>query len=767
MKNFLLVLFLVLGIASLQAQNKPSYSDLTAFAGFNATYQQQTPFMVQGTKRGEKFVLKYNFFGQDVPPAADKVLNHYVTQLNQRKGKILTQQAGSMTFEFPKGNLEVWVQIKVLKPSAYEMIVIEKEQSKQDTEGIYFADAKDILGSKDYTLLPRYQGYIIWDYKEEDFYMGYKLAGYKYQINYVYADSTQKPPSDETIVNQYISYVKKYNGKILTNDGALATMEFNKDNINRWIQIGSFGNDYELIVVEKDLKKDYNAPIVRNKPYDVNATQKSQIVVADDQKIIDDKEVAMNQLQSTTPLDNTGRNFVVNENQSGMKNQESGIKNQNFNNQQLTTNNNQLTINNQQSTVNNFNPNIQITNIQPVRNYQPTLNNQQLTTNQQQENQAIAQNFYANQDKAGSKEYPLLPRLNGYIIAEYKEEDFYMGYKLAGYKYQLNYAFADENARPMSDESVVNQYINMVKKYGGKVLTNDGPLATLEFTKNNVNRWIQVGSFGRNYEVVIVEKDLKRDYSVPLASNKPYFVAPTQKNELVIDETGKVLETQTELINPSLTLIPDNERVKRNFVVNENTSMNNNQLTINNQTTNNYQQATTNNQQYTAPTATNNQQATAINYQSTINNQQLTTNNTFISAPTSAGSIEELVNGQISLMLSTNGRAIMNQINFKNEISAELREDASFSIYLLAMYLRNNPNKKFYIISHVAKGKDLGKDIALSERRAQVVVEELMKIYKFDKERIKPKGLGSLAPIANPKTDTGRDENDRIELIEQ
>jgi outer membrane protein OmpA-like peptidoglycan-associated protein len=746
MKNFLLVLFFVLGIASLQAQNKPSYSDLTAFAGFNATYQQQTPFMVQGTKRGEKFVLKYSFFGQDVPPAADKVLNHYATQLNQRKGKILTQQAGSMTFEFSKGNLEVWVQVKVLKPSAYEMIVIEKEQSKQDSEGIYFADAKDILGGKDYGLLPRYQGYIIWDYKEEDFYMGYKLAGYKYQINYVYADSTQKPPSDETVVSQYINYVKKYNGKILTNDGALATMEFNKDNINRWIQIGSFGNDYELIVVEKDLKKDYNAPIVKNKPYDVNATQKSQIVVADDKKIIDDKEVAMNKLQSTTPLDKTGRNFVVNENQSGMKNQESGIKNQNFNNQQLTTNN-------QPPTTNNFNPNIQITNIQPVRNYQqPTIAT--ANPNTQQETQAIAQNFYANQDKEGSKEYPLLPRLNGYIIAEYKEEDFYMGYKLAGYKYQLNYAFADENARPTSDENVINQYINLVKRYGGKVLTNDGPLATLEFTRNNVNRWIQVGSFGRNYEVVIVEKDLKRDYSVPVASNKPYFVAPTQKNELVIDETGKVLETQTEFINPSLTLIPDNERIKRNFVVNENTSMNNNQLTINNQITNNYQQATTNNQQFTAPTATNNYQPT-------------NTNNAFVSAPTSAGSIEELVNGQISLMLSTNGRAIMNQINFKNEVSAELREDASFSIYLLAMYLRNNPTKKFYIISHVAKSKDLGKDIALSERRAQVVVEELMKIYKFDTERIKPKGLGSLAPIANPKTDNGRDENDRIELIEQ
>lgn len=760
MKNFLLPILFFCCFASLWAQNKPIYNDLTAFSGFTAVYQQQTPFMVQGTKRGEKYHIKYNFTGTDVPPEAEKVLNHYISQVNLRNGKILTQQKGTVTLEFPKEKTDVWLQLKILKPSSYELILIEKEQSKQEEGGIFFADAKDILGSKDYSLLPRYQGYVIWDYKEEDFYMGFKLAGYKYQINYVYADSTKNPPADESLVNHYINYVKKYNGKILTNDGALATMEFVKDNVNRWIQIGSFGNEYELIVVEKDLKKDYNAPVVKNKPYDVNATQKSQIVVAEDKKIIDDKEVKMTQLQATKALDNTGRNFVVNE--SAVGGSFVGENTQNGNsNKGVTTNNQPSNYSTIKQQNNVFQPNIQITYIQPTNNQQLITNNyQQPTINNQQAIKETAQNFYSNQDKQGSRDYALLPRMNGYIIAEYKEEDFYLGYKLSGYKYQINYAFAGEGINPPSDESVVNHYIAMAKKYGGKVLTNDGPLATVEFTKDNINRWIQVGSFGRNYEVVIVEKDLKRDYSVPMASNKPYFVAPTQKNELVVDESGKVLETQSSLINPSLSLIPDNEKVKRNFVVNENQSgINNPQSGISNPTLNNQLSIATANR--------NNYQSIANNYQPTISNQPSTTNNAFVSAPTSAGSIEELVNGQISMMLSTNGRAIMKQINFKNEVSTELREDASFSIYLLAMYLRNNPTKKYYIISHVAKSKDLGKDIALSERRAQVIVDELMKIYKFDKDRIKPKGLGSLAPIANTNTENGRNENDRIEIIEQ
>ncbi|TAH22004.1 MAG: hypothetical protein EAZ08_02405 [Cytophagales bacterium] len=705
------------------------YTDLAVYAGFSATYQQQTPFMVQGEKRGDKYVLKYNFVGQDVPPPIEKVLNHYITQVTQRKGKVLTQQAGAATMEFLKEQREVWVQLKIAKPSSYEMIVIEKIASKQE-DGILVANLKDMIGSKDYPLLPRYPSYIILDYKEEDFYMGFKLSGYKYQINYAFADSVNEPPRDETVVNQYISQVKKYNGRILTNDGALATMEFTKDNINRWIQIGAFGNEYELIVVEKDLKKDYNAPIVKNKPYDVSATQKSQIVVADNTKIIDDKEVAMNKLQSTTALDKTGRNFEVNE---------------------LPTTNKQVQVSNYQPAVTNQKPIININYYQQPtnNNYQPTITNQQLSTN----NISLPQekiDINLSEDKAGSRDYPMLPRRNDYIIAEYKEEDFYMGYKLAGYKYQLNYVFNNQNTNPPSDESIINQYINLVKGYGGRVLTNDGPLATLEYTRNNINRWIQIGSFGRNYEIVIVEKDLKRDYNVPLASNKPYLVAPTQKNELIVDENGKILETQTEVISPNLSLISDNEKVKRNFTVNE---------------------AATGTQSIAIGMQTN---AASNSYQPTANNQQfsnpqLYTNSSsqFVSAPISSGSIEDVVNNQIGMMLAGQGRAILNQINFTNEVSTELRDDASFSIYLLAMYLKNNPTKKYYIISHVAKSKDLGKDIALSELRAQLIVDELMKIYKFDKDRIKPKGLGSLSPVANTSSTDGRNENDRVEIIEQ
>lgn len=749
MKKSLLPILFLFCTLSLWAQDKPMYSDLTVLAGFSATYQQQTPFMVQGEKRGDKFVLKYNYIGQDVPPPAEKVLNHYISQITQRKGKILSQQIGAVTMEFAKEQREVWVQLKSLKPSSYEMIVIEKTISKQE-DGILVANLKDMIGSKDYPLLPRYPSYIILNYKEEDFYMGFKLSGYKYQINYAFADSVNEPPSDENVVSQYIGYVKKYNGRILTNDGALATMEFTKDNINRWIQIGAFGNEYELIVVEKDLKKDYSSPIVKNKPYDVNATQKSQIVVADNTRIIDDKEVAMNKLKATTALDKTGRNFVVDEQLPTVANKQLTVANQQSQTPiyQVQIPKNQQ-INNIQQAANTFQPNIQITNVQGQGNYtiQPT-NNQQQYSGISLPQEKI--NIDITEDKAGSRDYPTLPRRNGYVIAEYKEEDFYMGYKLAGYKYQLNYVFADQNAAPPTDESVINQYINMVKGYGGRVLTNDGPLATLEYTRNNVNRWIQIGSFGRNYEVVIVEKDLKRDYNVPLASNKPYFVAPTQKNELIVDESGKILETQTEVINPNLSLIADNEKVKRNFTVNESLS------SVGTQTT-----ATANNYQYTAPTL-NNQQSTNQQFSNSASN-----NSQFVSAPISSGSIEELVNNQITMMLAGQGRAILNQINFTNEVSTELRDDASFSIYLLAMYLKNNPTKKYYIISHVAKSKDLGKDIAISERRAQLIVDELMKIYKFDKDRIKPKGLGSLSPVANTLSTDGRNENDRVEIIEQ
>jgi outer membrane protein OmpA-like peptidoglycan-associated protein len=47
------------------------------------------------------------------------------------------------------------------------------------------------------------------------------------------------------------------------------------------------------------------------------------------------------------------------------------------------------------------------------------------------------------------------------------------------------------------------------------------------------------------------------------------------------------------------------------------------------------------------------------------------------------------------------------------------------------------------------------------------VVKELVSKYKIDGTRLKPYGVGLVAPVASNKTEEGRAKNRRVELVEQ
>lgn len=55
----------------------------------------------------------------------------------------------------------------------------------------------------------------------------------------------------------------------------------------------------------------------------------------------------------------------------------------------------------------------------------------------------------------------------------------------------------------------------------------------------------------------------------------------------------------------------------------------------------------------------------------------------------------------------------------------------------------------------------------LWQARAEAVVKELITKHSVSEDRIKPYGVGPLAPVASNKTEEGRAKNRRVELIEQ
>jgi outer membrane protein OmpA-like peptidoglycan-associated protein len=501
------------------AQGAKDIEPFPPFEGFEAVYAQQTPFMVQGNKRGEKIHIKYNFKGSN-PPAFVAVLDYYLQLTEAKGGKAQKRQPNQQIFEYTQNGKDFWIQITEARLGSYELIGIEKDTPKTDA----LADdvPQDAPGSKDYPLLPRLPNYYIGSYGEENFFSNGQVSGYQYRINYKFdVESGETPMKDERVVQHYIAKVRNYGGKIIRNDGATATMDFTKDQVYRWVQVGSFGTSYELIVVEKDLtgRTQYAQ---KSKPYEV-----VQPVPAEKQRIVENApaktEVAATKPaeQKTQPKEQPKKEVAAVERQTRKEQP-----------QPQTETTTPLFVSPQTTTT----PAL----ASPQTTTKPLFVSPQTTTS------AIPQ------DLAGAKDYDPLGRFKGYVISNYKTEDFYMGYKLSGLKYQINYLWENPSIKPPADEEVVAYYIGKVKALGGRVIRNDGATATIEFTENNIYRWVQVGSFGFNYEIIVVEKDLNRDYTQPVAQNKPYEVGEERSGVQIRTATGAANE-QTISSAPTLS----------------------------------------------------------------------------------------------------------------------------------------------------------------------------------------------------------------------
>jgi outer membrane protein OmpA-like peptidoglycan-associated protein len=482
------------------AQGSKDIEPFPPMAGFEAVYAQQTPFMVQGNKRGNKIHIKYNFKGSN-PPAFTAILDYYLQLVEVKGGKAQKRLPAQQIFEYSENGKDIWMQVTEARLGSYELIGIEKDTPKMNAlaEDI----PQDVEGSKDYPLLPRLPNYYISSYAEENFFSNGQISGYKYQINYKFdIESGETPMKDEKVVQHYIAKVRSYGGKIIRNDGPTATMDFTKDQMYRWVQIGAFGNAYELIVVEKDLtgKTQYAQ---KSKPYEI-----VQPAPAEKQRIVENVP-AKTEVVTTKPA----------EQKTPPKEKPAPVIPEK-----------EVTVVEQQPRKKQAQPTIA----------EEKLSQQQTETTITAKNQPLMNQMQPiiSQDLEGANDYDVLGRFKGYVISAYKLEDFYMGYKRSGVKYQINYLWENPQLKPPVDEEVVSYYISKVKTLGGRIIRNDGATATLEFTQNNVYRWVQVGSFGRSYELVVVEKDLNRNYEQPIAQNKPYEVRE--------DKSGITVRTATD-----------------------------------------------------------------------------------------------------------------------------------------------------------------------------------------------------------------------------
>ena len=99
--------------------------------------------------------------------------------------------------------------------------------------------------------------------------------------------------------------------------------------------------------------------------------------------------------------------------------------------------------------------------------------------------------------------------------------------------------------------------------------------------------------------------------------------------------------------------------------------------------------------------------------------------------------------------------------------SATIKPESRPVVAKIAELLQSEPNLRLFIVGHTDNTGEAQHNIALSTRRAEAVVDALATQHSTDRKRLKPLGVGPVAPVASNRTEEGRARNRRVEIVEQ
>ena len=98
---------------------------------------------------------------------------------------------------------------------------------------------------------------------------------------------------------------------------------------------------------------------------------------------------------------------------------------------------------------------------------------------------------------------------------------------------------------------------------------------------------------------------------------------------------------------------------------------------------------------------------------------------------------------------------------------ADLKPESSAALKEIAALLQKLPTLKIHVVGHTDNVGELAANLDLSRRRAAAVVAALTQTHGVAAARLRPEGVGPLAPVASNDTDAGKAKNRRVELVKQ
>ena len=135
--------------------------------------------------------------------------------------------------------------------------------------------------------------------------------------------------------------------------------------------------------------------------------------------------------------------------------------------------------------------------------------------------------------------------------------------------------------------------------------------------------------------------------------------------------------------------------------------------------------------------------------------------------------IEAMEEGQVVVNAATMARKIaaagsvsLYGIYFDTN-QAAVKPGSRPTLEQIARLLADNPDLTLYVVGHTDGTGSYAHNLDLSRRRAEAVVQALVTGHGVAADRLTPKGVGLLAPVASNRTDAGRAKNRRVALVER
>ena len=96
-----------------------------------------------------------------------------------------------------------------------------------------------------------------------------------------------------------------------------------------------------------------------------------------------------------------------------------------------------------------------------------------------------------------------------------------------------------------------------------------------------------------------------------------------------------------------------------------------------------------------------------------------------------------------------------------------IKEESKPALKEIAEYLKNHPEREYFIVGHTDNVGDFASNMMLSEKRAHAVLTALVQDYGVKAGQLEAYGVSSLAPVTSNSTDEGKARNRRVEIVEK